>query len=538
MKETETKRFGLNQSEINDEFVNEILEDNGIEINLTKKRKKLLAILLYINGIDKKNENGYFFVENSFLCEIVGIAEKNLINGLNYLKKIKLIDRISGKRGSASLYKVNVSNNISNNVSDNPKNVSNNPKNVSDKLEKVSNNHEKVSNNVSDKLEKVSDKLEKVSNNHEKVSNNVSDKLEKVSNNHEKVSNNVSDKIEKVSDKLEKVSNNHEKVSNNVSDKIEKVSTDIELDKDIEKDKEKDKELDKEKYINKNIINNIYKEILKMRSIYENELSKIGESFSELSNKIQNLTNEIENLKQELKEEKSKTISNLYKIESLQKEIEKDTIPMKVEKKEEVKQKQNKDIPSEVEKEEINQTLYKLAGKNYLKQGHEWETPLDELDEILNTPIEEEKETLPNQNRSEKETFEKELDLPIEGESRRNAGNASGILSNADDGMVAHQVIEKALKAQETPYFAEYTKINEVDLNLLYEKYDTATLLDKFYIDFSNNTIKSKTQREVRGSYDFILQEDTEFKNMVNNLNCWDEATIFQATAGNTSGIA
>ena len=470
MKETETKRFGLNQSEINDEFVNEILEDNGIEINLTKKRKKLLAILLYINGIDKKNENGYFFVENSFLCEIVGIAEKNLINGLNYLKKIKLIDRISGKRGSASLYKVNVSNNISNNVSDNPKNVSNNPKNVSDKLEKVSNNHEKV--------------------------------------------------------------------SNNVSDKIEKVSTDIELDKDIEKDKEKDKELDKEKYINKNIINNIYKEILKMRSIYENELSKIGESFSELSNKIQNLTNEIENLKQELKEEKSKTISNLYKIESLQKEIEKDTIPMKVEKKEEVKQKQNKDIPSEVEKEEINQTLYKLAGKNYLKQGHEWETPLDELDEILNTPIEEEKETLPNQNRSEKETFEKELDLPIEGESRRNAGNASGILSNADDGMVAHQVIEKALKAQETPYFAEYTKINEVDLNLLYEKYDTATLLDKFYIDFSNNTIKSKTQREVRGSYDFILQEDTEFKNMVNNLNCWDEATIFQATAGNTSGIA
>ena len=477
MKETETKRFGLNQSEINDEFVNEILEDNGIEINLTKKRKKLLAILLYINGIDKKNENGYFFVENSFLCEIVGIAEKNLINGLNYLKKIKLIDRISGKRGSASLYKVNVSNNISNNVSDNPKNVSNNPKNVSDKLEKVSNN-------------------------------------------------------------TEKVSNNHEKVSNNVSDKIEKVSTDIELDKDIEKDKEKDKELDKEKYINKNIINNIYKEILKMRSIYENELSKIGESFSELSNKIQNLTNEIENLKQELKEEKSKTISNLYKIESLQKEIEKDTIPMKVEKKEEVKQKQNKDIPSEVEKEEINQTLYKLAGKNYLKQGHEWETPLDELDEILNTPIEEEKETLPNQNRSEKETFEKELDLPIEGESRRNAGNASGILSNADDGMVAHQVIEKALKAQETPYFAEYTKINEVDLNLLYEKYDTATLLDKFYIDFSNNTIKSKTQREVRGSYDFILQEDTEFKNMVNNLNCWDEATIFQATAGNTSGIA
>ena len=91
MKETETKRFGLNQSEINDEFVNEILEDNGIEINLTKKRKKLLAILLYINGIDKKNENGYFFVENSFLCEIVGIAENNLINGLNYLKKIKLI---------------------------------------------------------------------------------------------------------------------------------------------------------------------------------------------------------------------------------------------------------------------------------------------------------------------------------------------------------------------------------------------------------------------------------------------------------------
>ena len=537
MKETETKRFGLNQSEINDEFVNEILEDNGIEINLTKKRKKLLAILLYINGIDKKNENGYFFVENSFLCEIVGIAENNLINGLNYLKKIKLIDRISGKRGSASLYKVN--------ISDNPKNVSDNPKNVSDKLENVSDNPKNVSNkleNVSDNPKNVSNKLENVSDNPKNVSNNVSDNPKNVSNNVSNNPKNVSNNPKNVSDN---VSNNPKNVSDNVSDKLENVSdklenvsTDIELDKDIEKDIEKDKELDKEKYINKNIINNIYIEILKMRSIYENELSKIGESFSELSNKIQNLTNEIENLKQELKKEKSKTISNLYKIESLQKEIEKDTIPMKVEKKEEVKQKQNKDIPSEVEKEEVSQTLYKLAGKNYLKQGHEWETPLDELDEILNTPIEEEKETLPNQNRSEKETFEKELDLPIEGESRRSAGNASGILSNTDDGMVAHQVIEKALKAQETPYFAEYTNINEVDLNLLYEKYDTATLLDKFYIDFSNNTIKSKTQREVRGSYDFILQEDTEFKNMVNNLNCWDEATIFQATAGNTSGIA
>ena len=104
MDNLERKRFELDQMDL--EFANEILEDNGYQgIKLTSKRKMILATLLYINGIDNKDEQGYFFVENEYLCNLIGVSKRALITSLNYFNDIGIYERISGKRGSASLYK-------------------------------------------------------------------------------------------------------------------------------------------------------------------------------------------------------------------------------------------------------------------------------------------------------------------------------------------------------------------------------------------------------------------------------------------------
>lgn len=117
-------RFALDSMDI--EFAEEILEDNGYQdLKLTNKRKMILATLLYINGIDEKDEDGYFFVENDFLSNLIGMSKRALITSLQYLQSVGLIERISGKRGSASLYKlqktspINFTNNFTHNVVDN-----------------------------------------------------------------------------------------------------------------------------------------------------------------------------------------------------------------------------------------------------------------------------------------------------------------------------------------------------------------------------------------------------------------------------------
>ena len=106
MDKIERKRFELDTMDI--EFANEILEDNGYQsLKLTNKRKMILATLLYINGIDTKDEQGYFFVENDFLSNLIGVSKRALITTLNYFNEIGIYERISGTRGSASLYKFN-----------------------------------------------------------------------------------------------------------------------------------------------------------------------------------------------------------------------------------------------------------------------------------------------------------------------------------------------------------------------------------------------------------------------------------------------
>lgn len=103
--ENKRNRFALDSMDL--DFANEILEDAGYQnIKLTNKRKMILATLLYIDGIDTKDNEGQFYVENSYLCNLIGITERTLIKSLKYLQSIGIISRISGKRGSASLYKI------------------------------------------------------------------------------------------------------------------------------------------------------------------------------------------------------------------------------------------------------------------------------------------------------------------------------------------------------------------------------------------------------------------------------------------------
>ena len=103
--ENQRERFAINKETFSDEFVEEILSDWSLsEINLTTKRKRLLAVLLHISGIRKKRE---FFADNLWLSEVSGYSDQsNLINALRKLEDMGLIERKSGMRGKASEYRI------------------------------------------------------------------------------------------------------------------------------------------------------------------------------------------------------------------------------------------------------------------------------------------------------------------------------------------------------------------------------------------------------------------------------------------------
>ena len=249
MDKIERKRFSLDEMDI--EFAEEILEDEGYQdLKLTSKRKMILATLLYINGIDTKDEQGYFFVENSYLCKLIGVSEPTLIDSLKYFNSVGILSRIAGKRGSASLYKIEKTlvKNFSNNLS---KNFSNNlSKNFSNKSVDNQEVRELRTENFSNNLSK-------------NFSNNFSNKLKNFS-----------------------------------------TDTDIEEDKDIELDIDKEKDINKDiekNNINKlynikliNYLNNINNNIIyiKEKNIKkEKEIEEIALKLEELNLKVDNFIN-------------------------------------------------------------------------------------------------------------------------------------------------------------------------------------------------------------------------------------------------------
>ena len=76
-------RFGLEKMTIS--LTDEILEDYNIEIKLNDNKRKLLATLIYISGIDK-NRDGYVFADNKWLMNVCGFgSEHTVINNVKYL---------------------------------------------------------------------------------------------------------------------------------------------------------------------------------------------------------------------------------------------------------------------------------------------------------------------------------------------------------------------------------------------------------------------------------------------------------------------
>ena len=97
-------RFGLEKMTIS--LTDEILEDYNIEIKLNDNKRKLLATLIYISGIDK-NRDGYVFADNKWLMNVCGFgSEHTVINNVKYLSTVGLIETIRGRRCESSLYKI------------------------------------------------------------------------------------------------------------------------------------------------------------------------------------------------------------------------------------------------------------------------------------------------------------------------------------------------------------------------------------------------------------------------------------------------
>lgn len=100
--------FGLTPDVVDEDFVYQMIE--GYELpRMTFKRLSLLAILLYINGINKKSSDGCFFLSNRCLMKISGFKnETNLIIVLRKLSDMGLIERKSGDVGVASTYRISI----------------------------------------------------------------------------------------------------------------------------------------------------------------------------------------------------------------------------------------------------------------------------------------------------------------------------------------------------------------------------------------------------------------------------------------------
>ena len=75
--------------------------------DLTKKQKIVLGQLMILNGLNKKDEEGFFFRSNRDLCADCDIEEKTLISAIRKLVYLGFIETKRGSRGTgASYYKV------------------------------------------------------------------------------------------------------------------------------------------------------------------------------------------------------------------------------------------------------------------------------------------------------------------------------------------------------------------------------------------------------------------------------------------------
>lgn len=290
---------------------NEVLELLPISIansnNFTPKCKFLIATLLFLNGLDKVKNDGYFFRTNQTLAKEANITEANLLINLRKLESLKFISRKAGKRKEASEYIVNE--NIINSYVEIPTKVkkyaiakSNNSNNSN------SNNCNSDNNSNSNKIDDIILRISGIENTLLVIQSTI-DKIYHYCNSNNNSNNcNSTDTESDIDTDIEKESINNIILNNNINYNIEKIKTElVDTIDDLEKEVEANEtSLDKENKIDSDnnsieMKNDMNKEINKTNivdnpttdnstnSFSINDFKAIGET---LTNKTVEDTNE------------------------------------------------------------------------------------------------------------------------------------------------------------------------------------------------------------------------------------------------------
>lgn len=190
--------------------------------NFSPKCKYLIATLLFLNGLDKVKNDGYFFRTNQTLANESDMTEKNLLINLRKLESLNFLNRKAGRRGEASEYRIDeqtINSYIDNSVKVKKYTVA--KSNDSDKFND-SNNSDSNKSNDSNKLDSI---LLRISN----IENTLLQLHKAVIELHCCNSNKSNDSTDTESDTdIEKESDIIYKLNNNINLNIEKIKTDLE----------------------------------------------------------------------------------------------------------------------------------------------------------------------------------------------------------------------------------------------------------------------------------------------------------------------
>ena len=233
---------------------NEVLELLPISIvnsnNFSPKCKFLIATLLFLNGLDKVKNDGYFFRTNQTLAKEANMTEANLLINLRKLESLNFISRKAGKRKEASEYVIYE--NTINSYVEIPMKVkkyaiakSNNSDNSD------SNNSNSDSNSNSDKIDNITLRISNIENSLLIIQNTI-DKIYHYCNSNNNSNNcNSTDTESDIDTDIEKESINNIILNNNINYNIEKIKTElVDTIDDLEKEVEANEtSLDKENKI-------------------------------------------------------------------------------------------------------------------------------------------------------------------------------------------------------------------------------------------------------------------------------------------------
>lgn len=225
---------------------NEVLELLPISIvnsnNFSPKCKFLIATLLFLNGLDKVKNDGYFFRTNQTLAKEANMTEANLLINLRKLESLNFISRKAGKRKEASEYVI-YENTINSYVE-----IQMKVKKYA--IAKSNNSDNSDSNNNSNKIDDIILRISNVENALLVIQNTI-DKIYHYCNSNNNSNNCNSTDTESDID-IEKESINNIILNNNINYNIEKIKTELvstidDLKKEVEVD---ETSLNKENKIN------------------------------------------------------------------------------------------------------------------------------------------------------------------------------------------------------------------------------------------------------------------------------------------------